>query len=75
MFDVDSSSKVQEVEDSIRLTLAQRLEHKKAQEEAIQLKTQQDHDRLVKVCRNISKAKRERSAVAGRTCRCGAIAG
>ena len=47
---VDSSSKVQEVEDSIRLALAQREEQRRqAEEEALakKLKTQEDHDRLM----------------------------
>jgi hypothetical protein len=50
VFPVDSSSKVQEVEDSIRLALAQRQEQRRqAEEEALaqKLKTQEDHDRLV----------------------------
>ena len=47
---VDSSSKVQEVEDSIRLALAQREEQRRQAEEqalAQRLKTQEDHERLV----------------------------
>ncbi len=59
VFDVDSSSKLQEVEDSIRLALAQRLEQKKAQEEAVQLKTQEDHERLVKVYAETLQKQRE----------------
>jgi hypothetical protein len=47
--DVDSSSKVQGVEYDIRAALAKRLEQKKAQEEALKLKTQKQRDNVLRL--------------------------
>ena len=46
---VDSSRKEEEVEDAIRSALAQRLVQKKAQEEALELKTQKQRDNVLRL--------------------------